>query len=72
MTFREYDVVRLRAALSSHQLPKGAVGAIVMVYERPTAFEVEFCDPHGVTLAIVTLPAERLERVWTESANEVG
>jgi hypothetical protein len=63
MTLHEYDVVRLRRAVPEHQLDAGAIGAIVMVFEDPPAFEVEFCDSEGVTLALVTLTEEDLEKV---------
>lgn len=37
-------------------LRSGAIGAIVMVYEsEPPAYEVEFCDEAGATLALLTL-----------------
>jgi hypothetical protein len=61
MTFNEYDVVRLRRALPEHHLAAGAVGAIVMVLDEPPAYEVEFCDNDGVTMALVTLTADDLE-----------
>jgi hypothetical protein len=61
MTMVEYDVVRLRRGLPEHGLVAGAVGAIVMVYDDPPAYEVEFCDESGVTLALVTLREEELE-----------
>ena len=61
MTIEEYDVVRLRRPLPEHKLMAGAVGAVVMVYENPTAYEVEFCDEGGATLALLTLKEEDIE-----------
>lgn len=61
MTLQEYDVVRLRQPVPKHNLAVGAVGAIVMVYDNPTAYEVEFCDQNGVTLALLTLREDALE-----------
>ena len=61
MTIKEYDVVRLRRPLPEHKLATGAVGAVVMVYHDPLAYEVEFCDEYGVTLALLTLQEEDIE-----------
>ncbi|MBL9023445.1 MAG: DUF4926 domain-containing protein [Myxococcales bacterium] len=63
MTLHEYDVVRLLRPLPEHGLSKGATGAVVMVFDNPRAYEVEFCDAEGVTLALVTLEEQDLERV---------
>jgi len=63
MTLHEYDVVRLRRSLPEHRLSEGDIGAIVMVFDRPPAYEVEFCDTNGVTRALVTLTAEDIEQV---------
>ena len=62
MTLREYDVVLLRRGLPQFQLAAGAVGTVVLVYEDPPAYEVEFCDAEGITLALVTLREDDLER----------
>lgn len=62
MTLHEYDVVRLRRPLPQYELEAGAVGAIVMVFDDPPAYEVEFCDEGGVTLALVTVVEEDLEK----------
>ncbi len=62
MTLQEYDVVRLRRPLPQYELVAGAVGAIVMVFDDPPAYEVEFCDKDGVTLALVTLVDDDLEK----------
>lgn len=63
MKFAEYDVVRLRRPLPEHNLEAGAIGAIVMAYDSdPPEYEVEFCDDDGVTIALLTLESEDLER----------
>jgi len=66
MTLHEYDVVRLRRAYPEHKLEAGAIGAVVMVYDNPPAYEVEFCDADGVTLALLTLQEEVLEKTTEE------
>ena len=63
MTLQEYDVVRLRRPLPQHKLPEGAIGAIVMVFNDPPGYEVEFCDKNGATLALITLHDCDLEKV---------
>ncbi|WP_050725660.1 DUF4926 domain-containing protein [Vulgatibacter incomptus] len=63
MTLQEYDVVRLRRPLFEHNLSAGALGTVVMVFQDPPAFEVEFCDKDGVTLALVTLKEPDLEKL---------
>ena len=63
MNLREYDVVRLLRERPEHGLAAGAVGAIVMVYKVPPAYEVEFCDKDGVTVALITLEQSDLEKV---------
>jgi len=66
MTFQEHDVVRLRRSLPNSVVQAGSRGAIVFVYEGGQAYEVEFCDEAGITLALVTLTKEDLE-VWVPS-----
>lgn len=65
----EYDVVQLLRPLPEHNLPAGARGAVVLGYTKdadkslPAAYEVEFTDGHGVTLAVVTVYEEDLQVV---------
>lgn len=67
MMFNEYDVVRLRVPLPAHGLAAGTIGAVVMVYETPPGYEVEFVDEAGDTLALVTLSGEELELAQADS-----
>jgi len=54
--YKEYDVVRLREARVADGLSKGAVGTVLIVHDAvPAAYEVEFCDSNGFTLALLTL-----------------
>ncbi|GAA2190051.1 DUF4926 domain-containing protein [Micromonospora lupini] len=56
-----YDVVELREAIAEEQLPAGAVGTVVHIFNGPsTAYEVEFADSDGRTLAMVTLRADQV------------
>ena len=61
MTFKEYDTVQLRQPLPSGAIDVGTPGAIVMVHAGGEAYEVEFVDPAGVTIAILTVNKEYLE-----------
>jgi len=54
MKFRLLDVVVLERDIPQHRIRRGAVGAIVEVYE-PDEIEVEFVDASGKTLAVLTL-----------------
>lgn len=59
--FKEYEVVRLREARIADGLSKGAIGAVLIVHDaEPAAYVVEFCDPNGFTLALLTLTDDDL------------
>jgi hypothetical protein len=73
----EYDVVQLRKPLPQHNLPVGARGTVVMDYGKyaepgkkdlAIAYEVEFMDAGGDTLAVDTIAESDLEVVWREGA----
>ncbi|MGV9213927.1 DUF4926 domain-containing protein [Micromonospora sp. RB23] len=56
-----YDVVELREAIPGEELPAGTVGTIVHIFSGPpTAYEVEFVDTDGRTVAMVTLRADQI------------
>lgn len=56
-----HDVVELREAMPGEDLPAGAVGAIVDVFDGPPPmYEVEFADADGRTVAMVTLRADQV------------
>ncbi len=69
MTPREYDVVRLVNPLPEHDLSTGSKGTVVTDYSKypgrtsSDAFEVEFMDDNGETLALVTVSGNDLEVV---------
>jgi uncharacterized protein DUF4926 len=52
------DTVVLTRDIPAEGLRKGDLGAIVLVHQDGTAYEVEFVTLDGETLAVVTLPAE--------------
>ena len=52
--FDEYQMVQLRYTTGG--LAAGTIETVVMVYTNPSpGYEVEFCDPDGFTLALLTL-----------------
>ncbi len=64
--FQMYDVIRLKQELPEKNLPIGALGTILLIYEQPsleTYYEVEFTDGNGNALAILALPEEEIEKV---------
>jgi hypothetical protein len=63
---KEYDIVRLKPPLPSKNLPAGAIGTVLIVYDNPNlprAYEVEFMDDDGNTLAVITLEHEFIEKI---------
>nr|WP_221376402.1 DUF4926 domain-containing protein [Actinoplanes polyasparticus] len=63
-----YDTVRLLVDLPGEGLKAGAVGAVVHVFERPNvAYEVEFTDPDGRTIAQVPLTVDQAQSVASPS-----
>jgi hypothetical protein len=50
------DTVKLLQALPGDALPAGAIGVVVAEFTQPEeAYEVEFCDETGATVAEVAL-----------------
>lgn len=50
------DAVKLLQALPDADLPAGAIGVVVAEFTQPEeAYEVEFCDETGATVAEVPL-----------------
>ena len=59
-----HAAVRLTVDLPKDALRRGAIGAVVAIFSEPTlAYEVEFVDALGRTLAQVTLREEEIEEV---------
>lgn len=62
MKFSLFDVVILNADLPEQGLVKGMTGAIIDVYSSPSvAYEVEFSDQQGQTIASLALTPEQLQ-----------
>lgn len=59
----EHDPIVLRSDVPEEGLKAGDVGAVVHIYPGDAAYEVEFVSLAGHTLAVVTLPAEKVRPV---------
>ncbi len=54
--FKEHGLVKLKNDVPTRNLKAGTLGTVVMVYpESPQAYEVEFIDEGGDTLALFTV-----------------
>jgi hypothetical protein len=60
---REHDRVVLTVALSDHGLEPGDVGAVVHIYPRQEAYEVEFLTLAGQSAAIVATSADQIRPI---------
>lgn len=64
--FGEYDVIRLKRDKPMSDLLAGATGTILLIYPQPPlppAYEVEFTDGKGNTVALLTLQEDEIEKV---------
>jgi hypothetical protein len=59
----EHTMVVLNRDIPEHGLVTGDVGAVVHVYSQGTAYEVEFVDGVGKTVALLTLEATVLRTI---------
>lgn len=59
--FEVNDTVVLAADVPTHRLSRGAIGAVVFRFSSRLAYDVEFCDDTGRTLAEVSLLPDQLE-----------
>jgi hypothetical protein len=62
--FQEYDVIRLKKPISSQNVSVGDKGTILMIFDEPNlpkAYEVEFLDEEGHTIALVTVTDDEIE-----------
>ena len=61
----EHSTVVLEHDLPEAGLTTGDVGAVVFVHNEGKAYEVEFVDGDGSTIALVTLNAEEVRPLRT-------
>jgi hypothetical protein len=65
------SVVALLENLPAERLVRGQVGTVVESWE-PGVWEVEFCDVHGRTYAMVALKTEQLMLLHHEPAHQAA
>lgn len=64
MVYSLFDVISLKNDLPKEGLKKGMLGTIVHIYNVPSpAYEIEFCDDNGETLACITLTPDYFSKV---------
>ncbi|WP_445391327.1 DUF4926 domain-containing protein [Stenotrophomonas maltophilia group sp. vghtpe118] len=62
MNFRINEVVRLLEDIPSVGIYRGSLGVVVAVLSEPEeAYEVEFCDGGGATIAQISLRSAQFE-----------
>lgn len=61
--FKELETVILTHDIKEHGLRKGDMGAVVNVYDRGRAAEVEFVTATGRTVALITLTSSDVRDV---------
>ena len=67
-----FDTVALLEDLPEENLWRGQVGAVVEVYNRGEAFEVEFVDTNGQTYGLLALQPEQLMLLQREVIEKVA
>ena len=59
----EHSLVVLDCSPQHEKLNRGDVGTVVHVYRDGAAYEVEFVDGGGATIALVTVEAKDVRRI---------
>ena len=59
----EHDLVVLDCDPPHEKLDRGDVGTVVHVYKNGAAYEVEFVDGGGATVALITVEAKDVRRI---------
>ena len=67
----EHDCVVLTADVPAAGMMAGDVGTVVHVHRNGEAFEVEFVTLTGATVAVATVPGDRLRPVSQHDINHV-
>ena len=68
---KDLGLVVLKEDLAERGLKKGDVGTIVMTHKGQKAYEVEFADLDGRTIALLTLTASQIRRVERRDVSHV-
>lgn len=68
----EHSLVALNSDRPEARLRAGDVGVIVFVHDQGQAYEVEFVDGAGKTLALLTLKAEEVRPIAPGELPQAG
>ena len=68
---KEFEIVELTHDIPEHKLKKGESGTIVEIYKRGKAYEVEFMNEEGKTLALLTLTSDEINPVKDDDVPHV-
>lgn len=66
--FDELDTIVLAQDFEKYGLKKGDIGAVVHVYKKSKAVEVEFVNADGKTIALLTLTSNDIRSI---ASNEI-
>ena len=61
----EHELVVLDCDPGHEKLNRGDVGTVVHVYQDGAAYEVEFVDGGGATIALITVQADDVRRIMS-------
>jgi hypothetical protein len=62
--FADNQAVKLTKDLPESNLKAGARGTVVYIYEgTPAAYEVDFVDDEGITIALLTMQETDIEAI---------
>lgn len=68
MNFKLFDFVRLKRDIPLRNLRRGMAGTIIEVFDKPNrAYEVEFSDDNGVTIAQLALQPDEIDLIRPHS-----
>lgn len=67
--FGELSTVILAHDITEYSLTKGDEGTIVYIYGNGEAYEVEFINSHGETIAVLTLNPSEIRALEINSTN---
>jgi len=67
----ELDTVVLTTDLPEHGLEEGDVGAVVLVHEGGSGYEVEFATFAGETVGVVSLTPEQVRAIGRDELPHV-
>lgn len=71
LKFTELETIVLTHDINDHGLKGGDIGAVVNVYDRGNAAEVEFVTATGRTIALVTLKASDIRTMKSDDVFHV-